>query len=70
MKHSDTNPVILYKQQGASQPDECDDLSDNDFVLAPLQTDMMRKLSNGRVVCVDRTHVTNGYDISLLTVVV
>ena len=73
MKHRDINPVILYKQQGASQPEECDDLCDHDFVLAiqtPLETDMMRTLCNGRVVCVDTTHGTNGYDFTLITVVV
>ena len=73
MKHSDGNPVILYKQQGASQPDECDDLCEEDFVLAiqtPLQANIMRKLSNDRIVCVDGTHGTNGYDFNLITVVV
>ena len=66
MKLSNGNPVIFYKQQGASQPDECDDLREEDFVLAiqtPLQADM-RKLSNRRIVCV------NGYDFNLITVVV
>ena len=30
MKASDCNPVLLYKPQGVSQPDTCDNLSDND----------------------------------------
>ena len=63
------NPVILYKPQGAPQPDVCDNLSDKDFVLAiqtPLQADMMKKFTSSRVVCVDGTHGTNGYDFTLI----
>lgn len=64
MKKSGSNPVILYKPQGVRQPQNCDNLSDRDFVIAiqtPLQADVMKRLSNGRVICVDRTHGTNGY---------
>ena len=68
MKEIDGNPVILYKPQGLKQPQECDNLSDRDFVIAiqtPLQADLMKKLCNGRVVCIDGTHGTNGYDFTL-----
>lgn len=68
------NPVLLYKPQGHAQPDECDNnLSTNDFVLAlqtPLQADILKRFSNNRIVCVDNTHGTNGYDFSLITVMV
>ena len=30
----------------------------------------MKKLTNGRVLCVDSTHGTNGYDFTLITVLV
>ena len=73
MKSSDSNPVILYKAQGEPQPDTCDNLCDKDFVLAiqtPLQADMMQKFSTNRFICVGGTHGTNGYDFTLITVVV
>ena len=73
MKSSDSNPVILYKPQGLPQPDTCDNLSKEDFVLAiqtPLQADRMKRFSDGRVVLVDSTHGTNSYDFTLITVVV
>ena len=74
MKSSNVNPVIIfYKPQGVTQPDDCDNLCDKDFILAiqtPLQADMMKRFSNGRVVCVDGTHGTNGYDFTLITVIV
>ena len=46
MRSSDGNPAILYKHQGEPQPDKCDTLCNEDFVLAiqtPLQADMMRR---------------------------
>ena len=73
MKSSDSNPVILYKPQGVAQTDTINNLCDQDFALAiqtALQADMMKKLSDGRVVLVDSTHGTNGYDFTLITVVV
>ena len=72
MKATDCNPVIilLYKQQGAKQPTDCDNLSDKDFVIA-LQTPLQAEIiSNGRIICVDGTHGTNGYDFTLITVMV
>lgn len=73
MKGTDCNPVIIYKPQGVRQPESCDNLSDKDFVIGiqtPLQADIMKRLSNGRIVCVDGTHGTNGYGFTLITVIV
>ena len=73
MKSSRSNPVILYKPQGTAQPDTCDNLCDQDFVLAiqtPLQAEIMKRFSDGKVILVDSTHGTNGYDFTLITVVV
>ena len=73
MKCSDSNPVILYKPQGVPQPDECNNLRDEDFLLAiqtPLQAEMMKIFGSGRVVCVDGTHGTNSYDFKSITLVV
>lgn len=73
MRESPENPVLLYKAQGATQPDICENLREKDFVLAiqtPLQENIMKRLTNGRVVCVDGTHGTNGYDFTLITVIV
>ena len=67
------NPIILYKQQGEPQPLECNYLSKEEFVLAlqtPLQANMMKKHANGRVICIDSTHGTNGYDITLISVLI
>ena len=73
MRSSDGNPVILYKHQGEPQPDKCDNICNENFVLAiqtPLQAEMMKRYSNGRVVCIDGTHATNAYDFNLITVLV
>ena len=67
------NPVLLYKPQGGSQPQKCDGLNDDDFALVlqtPLQKEIMQKLGPNRVVCIDATHKTNGYDFPLITVLV
>ena len=38
LKKTDGNRVILYKPQGVKQPENCDNLSDSDFVIAiPMQ---------------------------------
>ena len=73
MKKSKDNPVIIYKPQGMKQPENCDNLSEKDFVIGiqtPLQESIMKSLTNDRVVCVDGTHGTNGYDFTLITVIV
>ena len=64
------SPVILYKRQGAIQPNEYNDLCVEDFVLGIqtlLQAEIMKKFG-GKVICVDATHGTNGYDLILITV--
>ena len=73
MKSCEGNPIILYKKQGGPQADDCDNISDKDFILAiqtPLQAEMMRTLATNRVICVDGTHGTNSYDFTLITVMV
>ena len=72
MRFSDGNPVILYKPQSTLQPNICKHLSENDFVLA-IQTSLQayyddEKLSTNRVICVDGTHGTNGYNFTAITV--
>ena len=67
----DQSPVLLYKPQGKNKT--FDNLHANDFVLAiqtPMQADMMKALGNEKVVCIDATHGTNGYDFLLITVLV
>ena len=73
MKKSQDNPVIIYKPQGMKQSEDCDNIGEKDFVIGiqtPLQESIMKTLTNGRVVCVDGTHGTNGYDFMLITVIV
>ena len=74
MMSQEGNPIILYKQQGEPQPPECNYLCQKDFVLAlqtPLQANnMMKKHANGRVICIDSTHGTNGYDFTLISVLI
>ena len=52
MKKSKDNPVIIYKPQVMKQPENCDNLSEKDFVIGiqtPLQESIMKSLSNDRV---------------------
>lgn len=73
MKAQEDNPVLLYKAQGQTQTQGCENLSPNDFALAiqtPLQADILKRFSSNRVICVDSTHGTNGYDFTLITVMV
>lgn len=72
MKSQDDNPVILYKVQGQKAPVECAGMADQDFVLAmqtPLQASMLKQFS-AKVICFDGTHGTNGYNFTLVTVMV
>ena len=39
-------------------------------IQTPMQADMMKAFGNEKVVCIDATHGTNGYDFSLITVLV
>ena len=67
------NPILLYKQQGSPQPDSCEYLKNEDFVIAlqtPLQREMLKQFASNRVVCIDATHGTNAYDFELITVLV
>ena len=69
----ESNPVILYKPQGVPQPQECDNIGDNDFVIAlqtPLQRDMMQTRGHGQTICIDSTFGTNGYHFTLITILV
>ena len=63
--------MILDKPQGAIQRNECNDLCVEDFVLGiqtPLQAEIMKRVGK-KVICVDGTYGTNGYDIMLITVI-
>ena len=73
MRTQQDNPVLLYKPQSQLPTPDCADLSKQDFVLAiqtPLQADIMKRLSKDRVICVDSTHGTTGYDFPLITVLI
>ena len=67
------NPVILYKPQGCSQSDKCDNLGDDDFLLClqtPFQGSMMKKFGHNRIICIDSTHGTNIYHFLLVTILI
>lgn len=69
---SDSNLVLLYKEQGAPCPDDLDNLARDDFalgIMTPVQRDMLRAFGNN-VVCMDATHGTNAYDFVLVAVLV
>ena len=69
--NGENNPVLLYKQQGEPQPKNCDNLDDEDFALVlqtPTQTEMLKEF--GKIICIDSTHGTNGYDFNLITILV
>lgn len=64
--------VLLYKPQG-EQNEDCSTLMPNNFVLAiqtNLQVEMLQKIGPKKVICIDATHGTNGYDFSLITIIV
>ena len=49
MKNGKDNPVIINKPHGTKQPENCDNLSDKDFVIGiqtPLQESIMKSLTN------------------------
>ena len=72
MRTQDDNPVLLYKIQGDKTPANCPGLADQDFVLAiqtPLQASMLKQFGTN-VICIDGTHGTNGYNFTLVTVMV
>ena len=66
-------PFLLYKPQGQPQPPQCTNLTLCDFALAiqtPLQVEMMKSFGTDKIVCIDSTHGTNGYDFFLISIVV
>lgn len=68
-----TNPVIFYKPQGYPQGEDCDDFSDDDFAICiqtPFQATLMKKLGDEKIICIDSTFGTTGYNFSLVTVIV
>ena len=72
MKEMEYNRILIFKNQGEEQGDDCDDLAKNDFVLAiqmKYQCDMIIKYGE-KVICMDDTHGTNMYDFTLITVLV
>jgi hypothetical protein len=73
MKNDQSNPVILYKPQGERQPAHCDNLSDDDFLIAlqtPLQQQMLQTFSQDQTVCIDSTYGVTGYEFILTTILV
>ncbi len=67
------NPVLLYKPQGVTQLETCENLNNDDFVLVlqtALQRQMLGTLAPNRLVCIDATHGTNSYDFQLITLLV
>ena len=61
---SSHNPLFIYKPQRAKQPDDCNDLRDEDFVLGIMTSTMEQMLLQfgGSIICVDTTHSTNDHD--------
>ena len=67
----DTNPVLLFKEQGKLL-DGYDHLKKDNFMMilqTPLQANLMKKFAK-KVVCIDSTHKTTGYDFLLITMLV
>ena len=53
MKMSESNPTILYKPQGMPQPEACENMCNNDFMLViqtQLQAEIIKKYSYDRVI--------------------
>ena len=71
MEEMEYNPILVFKNQGEEQGENCDDLGKDDFLLAiqtEYQKDMIRYGEN--VICMDDTHGTNMYDFTLITVLI
>ena len=59
MQSLDYNPILLFKQQRLSQPEDCNNFSDGDFILCiqtQFQWDMLIKFGND-TICMDATHM-------------
>ena len=67
------NPVLLYKAQCEIPQNQCHRMSTNDFVLVlqtEIQAQMLEMFGPQRIVCIDDTHGTNGYNFTLITIMV
>ena len=72
MGKKEGNPVLFYKQQGQILADIGVSIG-LDFALViqtPLQTEVVQNCGSNKVVCLDATHGTNGYDFKLISVLV
>ena len=70
-QRGDTNPVLLFKEQGKLL-DGYDHLKKDDRMMilqTPLQANLIKKFAK-KVVCIDSTHKTTGYDFLLITILV
>ena len=67
------NPILLYKPQSEVPQGKCSTLSLKDFALVlqtEMQAEMLGKFGPNQIVCIDDTHGTNGYNFTLITVMV
>ena len=65
------NPILIYIEQGRSQPDNLDNLADDDFLLC-IQTEFQRDMLKAfgyDTVCIDTTHSTNIYHFNLTYII-
>ena len=67
--------ILLYKPQGQVLAEIATNqgLGEYDFALViqtPLQSEMLMSCGHNKIVCVDATHGTNGYNFLLITVLV
>ena len=70
LQNEDYNPILIYKPQGAPDPDV--PFSEDRFVFAiqtKFQQDMYQQYAS-TVICIDSTHKTNVYDFKLITLMV
>ena len=68
---SEQNPILFAKFQGDAAPDDVN-ITKDDFLLVvqnPIQKYMVEKFSR-KVICIDATHGTTGYDFLLTSLVV
>lgn len=68
----DKSPVLVFKEQGKNHI-KWTNLHARDFALAiqtPFQAEMLKLFGPGKVICIDATHGTNGYDFQLVTILV
>ena len=69
--HEEDNPMLFHKLQGQKAKEGYILLEDDFLVIiqTPLQREMY-KIFGSRGVCCDSTHGTNGYDFTLVTIMV